>query len=113
MGLDRRQLLIAGGVTLATTLTNPLSGAAADDKAAAFIKDHVATIRPLEVQRGIAWWNANITGKDEDLKKKEEAQNKMDEALADKGMFDRIGSLKTAADKGGLKDPLVTRQIKL
>jgi peptidyl-dipeptidase A len=114
MALDRRNFLIAGGATVATSLVpDPLTGADAGDEAAAFIKDHVAKLLPLEVQGSIAWWNANTTGKDEDFKKKEDAQNKIDEALADKKAFDRVKALKDAADKGGIKDALAARQIQL
>jgi peptidyl-dipeptidase A len=82
MSLDRRQFFIAGGAAVsATVLPNALNAADANEEAAAFIKEHVAKLRPLEVQASIAWWNANTTGKDEDFKKKEEAQNKIDAAL--------------------------------
>ena len=97
----------------ATLIPDALSGADANEQAAAFIKDHVSKLRPLEVQSGVAWWNANTTGKDEDFKKKEEAQNKIDEALSDKTTFDRLKPLKSAADKGEIKDPLTARQIEL
>src|SRR5262245_5653429 len=114
MSTDRRQFLLTGGAAVTATLVpNTLNGADANDEAAAFIKDHVAKLRPLEVQANIAWWNANISGKDEDFKKKEEAQNKIDEALSDKKMFDRVKALKETADKGGLKDPLAARQAQL
>ena len=49
MTIDRRQLLIAGGATVATALTNNLTAADTNDDAAAFIKDHVAKLQPLEV----------------------------------------------------------------
>ncbi len=98
---------------MATALTTNLSSAEANDEAAAFIKDHVAKIRPLEVQGGIAWWNANVTGKDEDFKKKEEAQNKIDEALSDAKAFARLKPFKEAADKGAITDPLAARQVQL
>jgi peptidyl-dipeptidase A len=113
MALDRRKFLIAGGATMTTSLIPNTAQADANDDAAAFIKDHVSKLRPLEVTAGIAWWNANTTGKDEDFKKKEEAQNKIDEALADKKAFDRVKALKDAADKGGIKDALAARQIQL
>src|SRR5262245_62120179 len=99
MSLDRRHFMLAGGAAVAgTILDTPLSAADPNDDAAAFIKDHVAKMRPLEVQAGIAWWNANTTGNDDDFKKKEEAQNKIDEALADKKVFERLKPLKAAAD---------------
>lgn len=110
---DRRTFLKAGGALVATGLTNPLTAADANDEAAAIIKDHVAKMRPLEVQGGVAWWNANTTGNDEDFKKKEEAQNKIDEALADAKMFARVKAAKGAADKGEIKAPLVARQMQL
>jgi peptidyl-dipeptidase A len=113
MALDRRKFLIAGGATMTTSLIPNTAQADANDDAAAFIKDHVAKLRPLEVTSGIAWWNANTTGKDEDFKKKEDAQNKIDEALADKKTFDRVKTLKDTADKGGIKDTLAARQIQL
>jgi peptidyl-dipeptidase A len=114
MSLDRRNFLLAGGAAVAgTILPNPLNAADTNEDAVVFIKDHVAKMRPLEVQAGIAWWNANTTGNDEDFKKKEEAQNKIDEALADKKVFERLKPLKAAADKSEIKDPLVARQIQL
>ncbi|MBM3982228.1 MAG: M2 family metallopeptidase [Planctomycetes bacterium] len=113
MSINRRNFLVAGGAVVATSLTNPLSAADANDEAAAIIKDHVSKMRPLEIQGGIAWWNANTTGNDDDFKKKEEAQNKIDEALADAKMFARVKAAKAAADKGEIKDALVARQIQL
>src|SRR4051794_39875151 len=113
MSIDRRTFLAAGGAAVTTALTSNLTAADANDEAAAFIKDHVAKLRPLEVQSGIAWWNANITGKDEDFKKKEDAQNAIDAALAEKKPFERVKALKAAADKGEIKDPLVARQGQL
>src|SRR4051794_29822203 len=105
MTLDRRQLLAAGGTAVAATvLPDNLTGADANDEAAAFIKGHVARLRPLEVQANVAWWNANVTGKDEDFKKKEDAQNAIDAALAQKEPFERVKALKAAADKGQIKD---------
>lgn len=114
MSLNRRDFLIAGGTAVAATvIPNSLTGADANDEAAAFIKDHVAKMRPLEVQAGIAWWNANTTGSKEDYAKKEEAQNKIDEALSDKKTFERLKPLKDAVDKGQIKDALVARQLQL
>ena len=113
MSIDRRNFLIAGGAAVANSMIPGSAQADANDDAAAFIKDHVAKLRPLEVTAGIAWWNANTTGKDEDFKKKEDAQNKIDEALADAKAFDRVKALKAAADKGDIKDALAARQIQL
>ena len=59
----------------------------ADDAARGVILDHEQRIRPLEIAAGRAWWDANVTGKDEDFAAKEETQNQLDAALADRGRF--------------------------
>ncbi|MBY0460787.1 MAG: M2 family metallopeptidase, partial [Gemmataceae bacterium] len=111
---DRRSFLLAGGTAVAASLIpDTLQGADANDEAAALIKEHVAKLQPLEIAGGIAWWNANITGKDDDFKKKEEAQNKIDAALSDNKMFGRVKALKASADKGEIKDAVVARQVQL
>ncbi len=97
----------------ASVIPDTLQGADANDAAATVIKDHVAKLRPLEIASGVAWWNANTTGEDADFKKKEEAQNKIDAALSDKKMFDRVKALKASADKGEIKDAGVARQLHL
>src|SRR5262249_7170022 len=56
----------------------------------------------------LAWWNANVTGKEEDFKKKEETQNRIDEALSDPQTFQELKDLKT---QGGIDDPIVAREI--
>ena len=86
-----------------------LHAAEIDERAQAFIEAHVKKMRPLDVTSGIAWWNANTTGKDEDFKKKEDAQNAIDAALADTKTFGELKAIKTA----GVKDKLLARQIDL
>jgi peptidyl-dipeptidase A len=109
---DRRSFLVAGGATVAGLMTNGI--AHADESAAkAFIDDHVKRLRPLEVAGARAWWDANITGKDEDFKKKEDAQNKIDAALAEKEPFAKLKALKKEKDAGTIHDPLLARQIDL
>ena len=108
---DRRKFLIAGGATVAGLVTPKAALADANTDAAAFIKAHVEKIRPLEIASNKAWWTANITGKDEDFKTKEDAQNKIDEALADKPTFAKLKALKEAKDKNGIADKLVARPL--
>lgn len=81
------------------------------DRARKFIADHEKRIRPLDIAAGLAWWNANTTGKDEDFKKKEEAQNKIDEALANREVFADLKKLKEAKDKGDIDDKIIARAI--
>jgi peptidyl-dipeptidase A len=85
-----------------------LAGSPAQDRAQKFIDAHVAKLRPLEIRAGRAWWDANVSGKDEDFKRKEEAQNRIDEALADPVAFQQLKAIKS---HGGIDDPIVARQI--
>lgn len=79
-----------------------------DARAKKFIDAHVAKMRPLDKEAGIAWWDANTTGKDEDFARKEVAQNKIDAALADPVAFRELKAIKESAKIG---DKLLARQI--
>ncbi|MGP0065345.1 MAG: M2 family metallopeptidase [Isosphaeraceae bacterium] len=83
------------------------ANAGADDEARAFIASHEKTIRPLEREAALAWWNANVSGRDQDFQAKEEAQNRLDAALSDRGRFARLKAIK----EGPIVDPIVSRQI--
>ncbi len=78
-----------------------------DARVRKFIAEHEAKIRPLEKAVNLAWWNANVSGKDEDFKAKEHAQNKLDEALADQGKFAELKAIMQPK----LRDPLLARQV--
>ncbi|WP_238602742.1 M2 family metallopeptidase [Fimbriiglobus ruber] len=80
-------------------------------RAQAFVAAHVSKFRPLDITAGKAWWDANTTGKDEDFKKKEEAQNKIDAALSDKTAFAELKAIKEAKDKGAIEDKLLARSV--
>lgn len=88
--------------------------APAVERARQFIADYEATIRPLEIARNLADWNASASGKDEDYKAAEETQNRLDAALADPARFAELKQiredLKTVNPK---PDPLLVRQIDL
>lgn len=73
-----------------------------------FVAGHEAKIRPLERAANLAWWNANVTGKDEDFDKKIETQNRIDEALADREKFRDLKGIK---ESGQVDDPTLARQI--
>jgi peptidyl-dipeptidase A len=109
---SRLFLLLAGLTTLMVgrplqSLSPAQPGMDVTMQAKAFIVDHENRVRPLERQSNKAWWNANITGSDADFKLKEEAQNKLDAALADKAKFTSLEQLK----KGKISDPLTARQV--
>jgi peptidyl-dipeptidase A len=86
------------------------AGSLETERARKFIDGHVAKLRPLELEANRAWWNANVSGKDEDFKKKEEAQNRIDEALADPERFRAVKAIKEAK---GIDDPVLAREIDL
>jgi len=111
---DRRSFLIAGGAAVAASPTPPPSPAdPAPERAKKFVAAHEAKVKPLEIAAGIAWWDANITGKDEDFKRKEDAQNRLDAALADRARFAELKALKDAPAQKQVNDPLLARQVDL
>ena len=85
-----------------------LADPASTDRARKFLANHELKMRPLEIAAGIAWWEANISGKDEDFKKKEDAQNRIDAALADPKTFAEVKAIKEA---GKIDDPVLARAI--
>jgi peptidyl-dipeptidase A len=82
----------------------------ATQRAQLFVSEHETKLRPLEVAGNLAWWNANVTGQDEDFREKIRAQNRIDEALANPAAFKELKEIKT---KGGIDDPIVAREIEL
>lgn len=78
-------------------------------RARRFLTAHEARLRPLEVTAGIAWWNANVNGKDEDFKKKEDAQNQIDAALANPEAFKELKAIHQDLKK--IDDPILARAI--
>jgi peptidyl-dipeptidase A len=107
---DRREFLLAGGAAVAGLTGNDSIFAA--DEPEAFIADHLKRLKPLELASNRAWWDANTSGKDEDFKRKEECQNKIDTALADRAMFARVKALYENR-KLTIADPKTNRQIEL
>src|SRR4051794_20134185 len=106
--------LIAAGCAL--LLAVPVTAVGAEDvteKARQFVAGHEANVRPLEVAAALAWWNANVTGKDEDFKRKEDAQNRLDAALADRARFAELKALTDAPAQKQVNDPLLARQVDL
>lgn len=82
-------------------------------RATKFVADHEAKMRPLDVAAGVAWWDANTTGKDEDFQRKEQAQNRIDAALSDRAAFAEVKALKAAAKDGIITDPVSARCVSL
>src|SRR5436190_9792882 len=103
-------------MTCAVMIAVPMvarAGADATEAAHKFVAAHEAKLRPLEVTAGMAWWNANVSGKDEDFQKKEDAQNRIDEALADRAAFATLKEIKDANKQGQIADKNLARMIDL
>ena len=82
---------------------------AEDARAKRFVAEHETRIKPLEKAAALAWWNANVSGKDEDFQAKEDAQNRLDAALSDRHQFATLKALK--GEK--IDDPILAREIEV
>ncbi len=83
----------------------------ADTTAAAqkFLVDFTAKIRPLDIAANRAWWDANITGNDDDFARKEKAQNAIDALLSDQALFAAVKSFKDRSAQ--IEDKVTKRAI--
>ena len=61
-----------------------------DARAKRFVEYYEATVRPLEIEAARLFWTANVTGKEEDFQKKQEAEEKLDLALSDPAAVRRV-----------------------
>ncbi len=79
-----------------------------------FIAEHEANVRPLEIAAARADWAAQASGKNEDYKASEAAQNRLDAALAEPAPFARLKQIRQALSTLDPKpDALLARQIEL
>jgi peptidyl-dipeptidase A len=78
-------------------------------RARTFLQAHTNKLRPLEIDVARAWWDANTTGKAEDFDRKEKAQNRIDEALADPVVFANVKKL--YLERSQIDDPVLRRAI--
>ena len=89
--------------SILTSLVSPMSQAAekdsGDQQAAKFIAYHESDVRPLDIAVGRAWWTANTTGRDEDFAAKVEAQNQLDQALANPQRFAELKAVEGSQDR--------------
>lgn len=81
-----------------------------DQEAQKLVEYYEATVRPVEIELGLAWWKANITGTDEAYQHKTEVQKKLDRLLSDRETFSR---LKKLVEGGKIADPVLRRQIEV
>ncbi|HET6879965.1 MAG TPA: M2 family metallopeptidase [Pirellulales bacterium] len=93
---------------MAITLKAQAAENGADREARDLVADYEKRIRPIEIEVNRRWWDANVTGADEAYRQKQEAENRLDEALADRDRFARL-----KACDGKVDDRLLARQIRL
>ena len=107
-----RLLRYAGCAFIILGVARPVAVSASEEvtmKAKKFVEAHTAKLRPLEIASALAWWNANVSGKQEDFQEKVDAQNKVDEALANPQAFKEVQELKKAVKE--IDDPVTARCI--
>jgi len=73
-----------------------------------FINNHVARLKPLEVQSNLAYWDAAVTGKSEAYAHSSSLNLKLRQMHSDPQAF---AYLKAQRKVGQINDPLVARQI--
>jgi len=96
-------LLLWGSLTMGSEETT--------NNAKNFILNHESRIKPLEIEAGLAWWEANTTGKAEAFARKEVIQNKIDAALGDKARFSALKDL--FSKKNQIDDSELRRCVEL
>jgi peptidyl-dipeptidase A len=109
-----RFLLPACFALTALVVCGPLAAHASEEitsRARKFLDAHTAKLRPLELAGNKAWWDANVTGKSEDFKRKEETQNRIDEALANRDAFKEVKELKD--HRKAIDDKTLARSIEV
>ena len=108
----RREFLAGTAALVGTTVlgtkgrAGSLEGGPVMD-AREFIAAYEAKVRPLEKAASLAWWNANVSGKDADFSAKEAAQNQLDAALSDREQFAALKAIRESKPT----DPLLARQV--
>ncbi len=71
-----------------------------DELAKQVIARYEAKVKPLEIEMGRVWWEANVTGSDDAFKRKEALQNQLNAALADPEVFAKLKSLEQNPPQG-------------
>jgi peptidyl-dipeptidase A len=73
-----------------------------------FIADYEAKVKPLEKEANVAYFEATISGKEEDYKRAGELQVKLSKIYADKEAFATLKEIKAS---GAVEDELLERQL--
>lgn len=110
------RLLVPLGWAVAVVLVLGLPRVAPADpvtteRARRFLAAHEAKLRPLETAAHLAWWTANVTGRDEDFKVKEDAENRVGAALSDRAAFQEVQGL--SRNRRQIDEPVLARAMEV
>jgi peptidyl-dipeptidase A len=89
--------------------SDPGAPAGNDARAARFLQQYNATVRPVEIEVALWWWNANTSGRDDDFRKKQETETRLDALLSDPKAFAELKAIRG----GRISDRLLARQIEI
>ena len=101
-----------GPATVASPAQTPPAGSVAEAPTtpASFVAEQTALLKPLYVASNHAWYQASLTGKDDDFAKSREAENELNRFFADPKRFAAVESYR--ADRT-VTDPLIKRQLEV
>ena len=100
---EQAVVLLIAGVTVCGCAPN-----AKENELQAFVTSHIETIKPLERQANLAWWDAAVTGAEDAYERSGELTLKIRRIYSDPKDFTY---LKTRKASGQIDDPLVARQL--
>jgi peptidyl-dipeptidase A len=108
--MSRRLSVLYPALILLSISMNVMAaeGGDAERDARELVADYEKRVRPIEVEVNRRWWDANVTGADDAYRQKQEAENHLDETLADRARFARL-----KACDGKVVDRLLARQVRL
>lgn len=76
----------------------------------AFVDSHVDTIEVLERDAALSWWDAAVSGSEEEYRRYATLRNDIERIYADRGSFVFVSDVRSS---GKLKDPLMRRTADL
>ncbi len=100
-------------ILAATVLLLPLSSAFAQGETMdfkTFLENYESRMVPLAKAANLAWYNAAVSGKDEDYKQSEKLKIEITRILSDKKDFETLKRLKEA---NAITDPVLKRELDL
>ncbi len=106
-----RAYLILASLTLGVVLLGGAARAESPTDEFTRIRDrYIEQVRPLEIEAGLAWWEASTTGSEAAYSRREQADNAMAALHGDRAVFARLKALRTA---GALTDPVMKRELEV